>query len=107
MFRITESAARQVLQAARQAGAEGMPLRLAARRQADGSIDYLMGFDEAKDDDIGFTSTGVEIVIAPECVPLLDRAVMDFVTLQGGDQQFIFLNPKDPTYVAPTETTPE
>lgn len=107
MFRLTESAARQVLQAARQAGTEGMALRLAAHREPDGAIDYLMGFDEVKDDDISFTSAGVEIVLAPEYVPLLDAAVMDFVTLHGGEQQFIFLNPKDPTYVPPRETGAE
>jgi iron-sulfur cluster assembly protein len=98
MFRVTENAANQVRSAAQQSGAEGMVLRLAARRKPDGSIDYRMGFDEVKDEDIRFTSEGVEIVMAPEDVPLLDQTVMDFVELDQGDRQFVFLNPRDPQY---------
>jgi iron-sulfur cluster assembly protein len=101
MFKVTESAAAQVRQAARQSGTEGMSLRLAARRKSDGSIDYLMGFDEVKEDDIRFNSEGVDIVMTPEDAPLLDRTVMDFVELDAGDRQFVFLNPKDPNYKPP------
>ena len=104
MFKITASAAAQVVQAARQSGTSGMALRLAARKQADGSIEYVMGFDEATDDDIRFKSEGVEIVMEPEYVPLLDEAVMDFVEIEEGQQQFIFLNPKDPNYVPPRDS---
>ena len=52
MFKITESAAQQVVQAAKQSGTDGMALRLAARQKPDGSIEYVMGFDEASDEDI-------------------------------------------------------
>ena len=103
MFRITESAAQQVIQAAKQSGTDGMALRLAARQKTDGSIEYVMGFDEASDDDISFKTEGVEIVMEPEYVPLLDQAVMDFVELDEGEHQFVFLNPKDPHYVPPQE----
>ena len=41
--------------------------------------------------------------MAPEFVPLLDAATLDFVELQAGEPQFIFLNPKDATYVPPSE----
>jgi iron-sulfur cluster assembly protein len=101
MFKVTSAAADQVRAAAQQGGTEGMALRLAASRRADGSIEYRMGFDEADEDDIRFNSEGVEIVMAPEYVPLLDRATLDFVELQPGEQQFIFLNPEDPSYVPP------
>ncbi len=103
MFKVTEAAAAQVKQAAEQSGTEGMALRLAAKQKADGSIDYLMGFDEAKEDDISFDSTGVKIVMSPEDVPLLDQATMDFVQLAEGDKQFVFLNPKDSNFVPPTD----
>jgi iron-sulfur cluster assembly protein len=102
MFKVTQAAAEQVKSAAHQSGTEGMALRLAASRRQDGSIDYKMGFDEVTEDDIRFTSEGVEIVMAPEYVPLLDSATLDFVELQPGERQFIFLNPKDASYVAPT-----
>ena len=47
------------------------------------------------------TSEGVQIVMAPEFVPLLDAATLDFVELEPGDAQFIFLNPNDATYTPP------
>ena len=78
-----------------------MVLRLAAQQRPDGTFDYRMGFDEATDDDICFSSEGIAVCIAPEYVPLLDVAVMDFVEIEPGEQRFIFLNPRDPSYVPP------
>ncbi len=99
MFKVTQNAAEQVINAAKQSGTEDMSLRLAASRNTDGSFDYKMGFDSATEDDIRFKSEGVDIVIAPEFVPLLDKTVMDFVVLEeGGDPQFIFINPDDANY---------
>ena len=103
MFKVTQAAAIQVKVAARQGGTDGMPLRLAAQQKADGSIDYLMGFDEVTEEDIRVTSEGVEIVMAPEYVPLLDEALMDYVELEPGEHQFIFINPKDANYSPPAE----
>lgn len=103
MFKVTPQAAEQVRAAARQGGTDGMALRLAAQQRPDGSIDYRMGFDEGTEDDIRFSSEGVQIVIAPEYVPLLDAATLDFVELDKGESQFIFLNPNDPTYVPPAQ----
>ena len=44
---------------------------------------------------------GVQIVMAPEYIPLLDETVMDFVELDDGERQFIFLNPQDSNYLPP------
>lgn len=98
MFELTETAADQVRSASKEGGTEGMPLRLAAKMKQDGSIDYLMGFDQAADEDIRVNSHGVEIVMAPEYVPLLEDAVMDFVEMEEGDFRFIFMNPLDANY---------
>jgi iron-sulfur cluster assembly protein len=103
MFKVTESAAEQIKIAASQGGTEGMALRLAAIRHDDGSFDYKMGFDDVTEDDISYTEQGVNIVMAPEYVPLLDEAVLDFVELDDGQHQFIFLNPKDVNFVPPAE----
>lgn len=103
MFKLTAAAAEQVLEAAKQGGTEGMPLRLAAAQNADGSIEYRMGFDELTEDDIRMTCEGVEVIMVPEHVPLLDQATMDYVEMEPGQFHFIFLNPKDPTYKPPTE----
>jgi iron-sulfur cluster assembly protein len=101
MFKLTAAAAEQVRSAARDSGADGMAVRLAASKKTDGTIDYKMGFDEVSEDDIRFTTEGVEVVMAPEYVPLLDTATLDFVELEPGERQFIFLNPQDAAYVPP------
>ena len=103
MFKMTETAAAQVRMAAKQGGTEGMALRLEARQKEDGAIDYFMGFDEAREADIRAETEGVAVVMAPESVPLLDEAVMDYVELNAGDYRFIFCNPKDANWSPPTE----
>jgi iron-sulfur cluster assembly protein len=99
MFKVTPAAADQIRVAIEQGGAEGMALRLAAQTQPDGSFDYRMGFDESTEDDIIFKCEGIEVVMEPEYVPLLDETVLDYVLLEGEQEaQFIFINPKDPNY---------
>ncbi len=103
MFKITPRAADQIRQAAKQGGTEGMALRFAAQQKEDGSFDYLMGFDDAKDEDIQFDTEGVSVIMEPEHYSLLDEAIMDFAELDDGEKQFIFLNPKDSNYREPKE----
>jgi iron-sulfur cluster assembly protein len=103
MFKVTMNAANQVRSAAKNGGTEGLSLRLAAYQKPDGSIDYHMGFDDATDEDIRMSCEGVDIVMAPEYVPLLDGATMDFVEIEPGQFHFIFLNPKDANYSPPGE----
>ncbi|MES9971107.1 MAG: iron-sulfur cluster biosynthesis family protein [Candidatus Thiodiazotropha sp.] len=103
MFKITPRAAQQIHQAAKMGGTEGMALRFAAQKNEDGTFDYLMGFDDAKDDDIQFDSEGVSVIMEPEFFSLLDETTMDFTELDDGESQFIFINPKDSNYTPPKE----
>ena len=98
MFKITPRAADQIRQAAKLGGTEGMALRFAAQKKDDGTFDYLMGFDDAKEEDIQFDTEGVSVVMTPEYYSLLDETTMDFAELSDGEKQFIFLNPKDRNY---------
>lgn len=95
MIKITAQSAEQIKQAATQSNAEGLFLRVAARRGPDGSIDYGMGFDEQSEEDVLITSEGITLVVAPESVELLTGAVLDFVEMSPGDHRFIFINPND------------
>lgn len=104
MFKLTAAAAARVLEAANQGGTAGMALRLAAQCKSDGSIDYRMGFDEPTEDDIRMICEGIDLIMTPEHVPLLDQATMDYVEIEPGQFHFIFLNPKDPNFKPPTET---
>ena len=63
MITITPAAAKQIKQSAKQSNAEGLPLRLAAKYNEDGSIHYGMGFDDrGLDEDVQLKSEGIEIV---------------------------------------------
>lgn len=103
MIKVTEEAARQIKLSAKQGKAEGMSLRIAATRNEDNSIHYGMGFDDSKEDDIAVTSEDVEIIVSPVSAELLKDTVLDFVELEPGKHQFIFMNPNDPAYTPPVE----
>ena len=62
-----------------------------------------MGFDDSKEDDLSITSREVEIIVSKISADLLKDTVLDFVELEPGKHQFIFLNPNDPTYTPPQD----
>jgi iron-sulfur cluster assembly protein len=102
MFTVTPAAAEQIRQSAKQGKMEGMPLRIAARRETDGSLQYAMGFaDEHNDHDLSYETEGITVVIAPTSIDLLKGATLDYVELEPGQFEFVFLNPNDPNYVPP------
>ena len=80
-----------------------MALRFAAQQKEDGTFDYLMGFDDAKEEDIQFDTEGVSVIMEPEYYSLLDETTMDYAELDDGERQFIFMNPKDRNYSKPKE----
>ncbi len=107
MITLTPAAAKQVRHSAREGKMEGMALRVAATRNPDGSIHYGMGFDDtSREGDMKFTSEGIEIVVAPTSLELLDGTTIDFVELEPGKFEFIFLNPRDPNYKPADESAP-
>ncbi len=104
MLKLTDAAMQQVKASAERSGSVGDPLRLAAKMKQDGSIDYLMGFDAATDEDIHVQAGEVEIIMAPEYRHLLEGATMDYVEIESGEYRFIFLNPNDETYIPPSDS---
>jgi len=102
MFEITARCCSSGFSGCRTGGTQGMALRMAAQRKSDGSIDYLMGFDEAKDSDVRTVIRGIDIVMESKYIDLLDVAVMDYVKMDDGDFRFIFINPDDANYEPPT-----
>ena len=85
MFSVTSAAALQIQQTATTSGAQGMVLRIAARVDVDGSMQYGMGFDDPKDEDMKLELEGVSVVIADVYQELLTDTVLDFVELNPGD----------------------
>ena len=104
MIEITPAAAAQIKLSMQEGQTDGLVLRIAATRNDDNSIHYGMGFDEVKDSDISVTSFDINIIVSPISAELLKNTQLDYVELEAGKHQFIFLNPNDPEYTPPTET---
>lgn len=92
MFTLTSAAAQQIHQAALDSGAQDMALRIAAKLETDGSIDYGMGFDDASEQDMRLQFDEVSVVIAEHHQELLEDTVLDFVEIEPGQFNFIFVN---------------
>lgn len=107
MITISPSAAAQIKHSAQQSDSAGMHLRIAAKVNVDEGIDYGMGFDEVREDDLQFSCEGVDIIIAPSSAEFLHGAHLDFVEIEPGNFNFIFQNPNDPHYKPPAEDEPE
>ena len=98
MINITKQAAEQIRLSAQQSQAQGLPLRVACERQTDGNFHYAIGFaDVEHDQDLHFNSEGIDIVVAPTSFDLVNTMTIDFVELDTGEKNFIFLNPNDPS----------
>lgn len=105
MFTLSSAAARQIQQAAIASGAQEMVLRIAARVDADGSMQYGMGFDDPNDEDMKLDLDGVAVVIADEHQELLNETLLDYVELQPGEFNFIFIDGRQPRG-APEQASP-
>lgn len=107
MITVSKAAAEQILDSTKQGDSAGLKLRLAATKKDDGSIEYVMGFEDRDlDDDIFFDSEGVKIVVSAGCYELLKNTELDYVKLDDVEEmQFIFKNPNDPNYNESTSET--
>jgi iron-sulfur cluster assembly protein len=104
LITVTPDAARQIATAAIASDSDALALRIAVRRDADGSLDYAMGFDNARKGDLALDSAGIELVVAEDDAELLDGMTLDYVELEPGDFRFIFINPND---AGPAPATPD
>lgn len=91
-FQLTSTAAREILAAAGRSGAAGMGLRVAARPGRDG-FGYAMGFDEPADGDEVSIVEGLTVLVAPGSRDALAGTVLDYVELDSGERDFVFLQP--------------
>lgn len=101
MIKLTATAAKQIKHSAKESSLDGLPLRLACTRLEDGTFHYGMGFDDVKEDDITYTSEGVDLIVSVTANEFLNGMTVDYVELEEGKPQFIFMNPNDPSYVPP------
>jgi iron-sulfur cluster assembly accessory protein len=100
MITVTPEAAEQIRESARHGKLEGVPLRVAVTRLEDGSFHYALGFDDnSHDGDRSFQSEGIDIVVAPPSMDMLNGTVIDYVDLEG-KMEIVFINPNDPAQQA-------
>ena len=104
MVRLTTAALEQIKLSANQGEMASLPLRIAIKKQQDGSFHYAMGFDDQRlPGDSFFNFDGVDLVVSEVSKDLADGLTIDYVEIEPGKPEFIFLNPNDPTYVPPRD----
>lgn len=102
IFEITDSAAHQISKASEISESKDWPLRIAVDVK-DGKFNYLMGFDVAKEEDLRLKVNNIDIIISPDSMISLKNCKLDYVELEKGKNEFIFLNPNDPSYNPPKD----
>lgn len=104
MIKLTEDAAKQILEQIKASGAAAEPLRIAVTQHSKTKgFQYLMGFDTQKENDSLYEVRGVKILVNNDILDVVNDMEIDYVEIEGEDKQFIFKNPNDPNYKSPTE----
>ena len=102
MITLTPAAATQIRASAEQGDMQGLAMRIAAKRNPDGSLHYAMGFDDTRlEGDMHIDAEGIEIVVSEHSQDLLEGMTVDYVEIEPDTFQFIFLNPNDANYSPP------
>ena len=104
IFEISDDAAKQINVAAKESESSKWPLRISLNVDSSGKFNYLMGFDQSKEEDLQLKINGINILIDPESMANLKNTKLDYVAIDGSDKQFIFINPNDPEYKKPDES---
>ena len=95
MLNLTPEAAARIRQSAAESGAADTALRVAARRCDDGSMQYGLGFDEQREGDMPLELDGVRLLIGAPSQSLLRGTLLDFVELEPGRYEFVFIADSD------------
>ncbi len=91
MISLTKEAAEQVRASAQEGGAENMALRIAARVNPAGMLEFGMGFDDERTNDTLVDSWGVTLLVNAESAAMLDDVTVDFSEVSPGEHRFVFM----------------
>lgn len=91
MISLTKEAADQVRSAAEEAGAGNMALRIAARYNDAGMLEFGMGFDDERSNDQAIDSWGVTLLVNAQSAAMLDDVTIDFSEVSPGESRFVFM----------------
>jgi iron-sulfur cluster assembly protein len=93
MISLTKEAAEQIRLAAANSDAQGMALRLAARVNEAGMLEFGMGFDQERENDTIHESWGITLLISKHSAPYLQDVTLDFAEIAPGQKSFVFMKP--------------
>ncbi|NWG76334.1 MAG: iron-sulfur cluster assembly accessory protein [Rubrivivax sp.] len=91
MITLTKEAAEQVRVAQKDAGAENMALRIAARVNDAGMLEFGMGFDDERANDTTVDVWGVTLLVNAQSAPMLEDVTIDFAEVSPGESRFVFM----------------
>jgi iron-sulfur cluster assembly protein len=93
MINLTKTAAEQITQAARQSGLENMGLRVAAKVNDAGMLEFGMGFDDERANDSISQSFGVTLLVHQSSAQYLEGVTIDYAESAPGESHFVFMMP--------------
>lgn len=91
MISLTPAAAEQIRAAAQQSGVERMGLRVAARINDSGMLEFGMGFDDERANDAAVDTQGVTLLVNAQSAPYLEDVTIDFSEVSPGEARFVFM----------------
>jgi iron-sulfur cluster assembly protein len=101
MFTVTPQAAEQIRKSMPEN--ESPALRIAAKMMDDGSVEVGMGFDEQREFDFEIVTNGINVLIGSSSRDVLEGVTLDFVEIQPGQFNFIFIPPEDKRPTPPSQ----
>ncbi len=103
MIKVSPDAAAQILFSAKESGIAEAILRVAIKQLEDGSLHYAMGFDDAiSSTDYRFEESGIQMVVSESSQDFAKDMTIDYVELDNGEKNFVFINPNDKNYAPST-----
>jgi iron-sulfur cluster assembly protein len=93
MISLTKEAAEQIRLAAEKSDAQGMGLRLAAKVNDAGMLEFGMGFDQERENDAVHESWGITLLVSKHSAPYLQDVTLDFAEIAPGQRSFVFMKP--------------
>jgi iron-sulfur cluster assembly protein len=96
MISLTAAAADRIREQGAGEGEEPVHLRVAARVDERGAIEFGMGFDEPRAGDAQVACEGVVLLVAPASRELLEDVILDYLEVEPGEYRFVFARGNEP-----------
>lgn len=95
MITVTKAAAERIRAVLAESDDPELALRAAARRVADGTIEYAIGLDERRERDTAVACGDLTVLVSPPSLALIDGLVIDFGEVEPGQSAFLFYRAAD------------